>query len=98
MSKNKGNYGWLNTRANSAKTLIERTKQEVPGFAEHIKKFEYQITIKSYASSTVFSYSRGIAQISLYFKKSPLHLEPDEINSYLYELARDKNLSETYFK
>jgi hypothetical protein len=31
MSKNKGNDGWLSTRANSAKTLIERAKQEVPG-------------------------------------------------------------------
>jgi uncharacterized protein YfdQ (DUF2303 family) len=41
MSKNKGNDGWLSTRANSAKTLIERAKQEVPGFAEHIKKFEH---------------------------------------------------------
>ena len=98
MSKNKENYGWLNTKPNSAKTLIARAKREVPGFAEHIKKFEHQITIKSYAASTVFSYSRGIAQISLYFKKSPLDLEPDEINAYLYELARDKNLSETYFK
>ena len=98
MSENKENYGWLNTKPNSAKTLIARAKREVPGFAEHIQKFEHQITIKSYAASTVFSYSRGIAQISLYFKKSPLDLEPDEINAYLYELARDKNLSETYFK
>lgn len=98
MSKNKENYGWLNTKSNSAKNLIERAKREVPDFADHIKKFEHQITIKSYAPSTVFSYSRGIAQISLYFKKSPLHLEPDEINAYLYDLARDKNLSETYFK
>jgi hypothetical protein len=63
MSKNKENYGWLNTKSNSAKTLIERVKREVPDFADHIKKFEHQITIKSYASSTVFSYSRGIAWI-----------------------------------
>jgi hypothetical protein len=49
MSKNKENHGWLNTKSNSAKTLIARAKREVPGFAEHIKKFEHQITIKSYA-------------------------------------------------
>ena len=36
--------------------------------------------------------------ISLHFKKSPLELEPDEINSYLYQLAKDKDLSDTYFK
>ena len=62
-------YRWLNTRPNSAKTLIERAKREVPEFADHIHKFEHQITIKSYSESTVFSYSRTIAQISLYFTR-----------------------------
>lgn len=98
MSKLHKNYGWLNNRPNSAKTLIERAKREVPGFADHIIKFEHQITIKSYSESTVFSYSRAIAQISLYFKKSPLDLEPDEINAYLCSLRQDKALSDTYFK
>jgi integrase/recombinase XerD len=98
MSKSSKNYGWLNTRPNSSKTLIERAKREVPHFSEHIQKFEHQITIKSYAASTIFSYSRGVAQISLYFKKSPLDLEPDEINQYLFKLKADKDLSDTYFK
>ena len=98
MSKSNQKYGWLNVRPNSAKTLIERAKREVPRFAEHILKFEHQIAIKSYSESTVFSYSRAIAQISLYFKKSPLDLDADEINSYLYSLRKDKGLSDTYFK
>lgn len=98
MSNVSKNYGWLNTRANSAKTLIERAKREVPHFSDHIRKFEEQITLKSYSESTVFSYSRGIAQISLYFKKSPLELDPDEVNSYLYTLASNRELSDTYFK
>jgi site-specific recombinase XerD len=98
MSKISKNYGWLNNRPNSAKTLLERARLEVPGFGDHIRKFEEQITIKSYSESTVFSYSRSIAQISLYFKKSPLDLEPDEINSYLYSLKSDKDLSDTFFK
>ena len=98
MSKTTKNYGWLNTRPNSSRTLIERAKREVPHFADHIRKFEHQITIKSYSASTVFSYSRSIAQISLYFKKSPLDLEADEINSYLYTLRQDMDLSDTYFK
>lgn len=98
MSKISKNYGWLNTRPNSSKTLLERAKREVPGFSDHIRKFEEQITIKSYAPSTVFSYSRCIAQISLYCKKSPLNLEPEEINSYLYALKNDKDLSDTFFK
>ena len=37
-------------------------------------------------------------RISLYFKKSPLDLDADEINSYLYTLRQDKDLSDTYFK
>ena len=64
MSKIRKNYGWLNTRPNSAKTLIEKAKREVPGFTDHIGKFEEQITLKSYAESTVFgneksSYHKG---------------------------------------
>ena len=47
MSKIHKNYGWLNTRPNSAKTLIEKARREVPGFANHIGKFEEQITLKS---------------------------------------------------
>jgi integrase/recombinase XerD len=100
MSKSikKKNYGRLQGRPNSAKTAMERAKKEVPGFAEHIEKFEHQIAIKSYAASTVFSYSRALAQVSLYFKKSPLDLDSDEINSYLYQLSKDTDLSDTYFK
>jgi len=98
MRKTNKNYQWLNRRPNSAKTLIEKAKLEVPKFREHIERFEHQITIKSYSESTVFSYSRAIAQISLYFKKSPLDLEPDEINSYLFTLREQKGLSDTYFK
>ena len=98
MSRSKEKYGWLNVRPNSAKTAMERAKREVPGFADHIEKFEHQIAIKSYSESTVFSYSRSIAQVSLYFKKSPLELDPDEINSYLHGLATTKGLSSTYFK
>jgi hypothetical protein len=69
MSKLTKNYGWLNTRLNSAKTLMERAKREIPGFKEHIRKFEEQINIKSYAPSTVFSYSSCIAQICLYCRE-----------------------------
>ena len=51
MSKNNKNYAWLQTKPNSAKTLIEQAKREVPKFKDHIIKFEHQITIKSYSNS-----------------------------------------------
>jgi site-specific recombinase XerD len=98
MSKNKKNYPWLNTRPNSAKTLIERAKREVPGFREHYAKFEEQVTIGGYSSSTLFNYSRAVAKISLHFKKSLLDLDVDEVNQFLYLIAKERSASSTYFK
>lgn len=98
MSENTKNYSWLNTRPNSAKTLIERAKREVPGFREHFAKFEEQVTIGGYSSSTLFNYSRAVAKISLHFKKSLLDLDPDEVNQFLYLIAKEKSASSTYFK
>ncbi len=86
-------------RSNSAKTLLERARREIPGFSDHIAKFEEQITIGGYSQSTVFSYSRAIASISLHFGKCPLDLDDDEINSHLFSLAKgDQSPSQTYFK
>ncbi|MCF8303280.1 MAG: hypothetical protein K9I94_08400 [Bacteroidales bacterium] len=43
MSKSTKNYSWLNTKPNSAKTLIEKAKSEAPGFRQHVAKFEEQV-------------------------------------------------------
>ena len=85
-------------RPNSAKTLIERAKREVPGFVEQFAKFEEQTTINGYAASTIFNYSRAVAKISLHFRKSLLDLDPEEVNQFLYILAKEKKASSTYFK
>lgn len=98
MSKIAKKYDWLNTKDDQSKTLIAEAKRRVPNFKEHILRFEHQITIKSYAPATVYSYSRGIAQISLHFGKSPLDLDADEINAYLFSLKANESLSDTYFK
>ena len=86
-------------RSNSAKNLVERARREVSGFSDHIAKFEEQVTIGGYSPNTIFSYSRAIASISLYFGKSPLDLDDDEINSHLFSLAKsDQTPSQAYFK
>jgi len=85
-------------RVNSAKTLVERAKREVPGFKAHYAKFEEQTLINGYAPSTVFNYSRAVPKISLHFKKSILDLDPDEVNQFLYVLAKEKTANSTYFK
>lgn len=84
--------------ADSPKTLIARAKREVPGFVEHYAKFEEQMVIGGYSSSTLFNYSRAVAKISLHFKKSLLDLDTDEVNQFLFVLAKEKKASSTYFK
>lgn len=98
MSKSKQSYPWLNKKPNSAKTIVERAKREVPGFKSHYQKFEEQTTINGYAASTVFNYSRAVAKISLHFGKSLLDLDSDEVNQFLFVLAKEKSASSTYFK
>lgn len=98
MSKLKKNYPWLNNKPNSAKTIVERAKREVPGFSEHYARFEQQTTIGGYAASTIFNYSRAVAKISLHFKRSLLELDPEEVNQYLFLIAKEKTASSTYFK
>lgn len=56
------------------------------------------MTIGGYSSSTLFNYSRAVAKVSLYFKKSLLDLDPDEVNEFLFHLAKEKKASSTYFK
>lgn len=84
--------------SDSAKTLIDRAKRKVPGFIDHFRKFEQQAVIGGYSKSTIFNYSRAVAKVSLYFKKSLLDLDPDEVNQFLYALAKEKKASSTYFK
>jgi hypothetical protein len=67
MSKSSKKNGWLNTKPNSTKTIVERAKREVPGFLDHYSKFEEQMTIGGYSSSTLFNYSRAVAKVSLHF-------------------------------
>lgn len=98
MSKNTKKGGRLTVKPNSAKTIIERAKREVPGFIEAYQKFEQQMVIGGYSSSTLFNYSRAVGSLSLHLKKSPLELDDDEINSFLYSVAKEKKASSTYFK
>lgn len=84
--------------SDTAKTVIDQAKREVPDFIEHFKKFEQQMVIGGYSSSTLFCYGRAVAKVSLYWKKSLLELQPEEVNEFLHALAEQKQASSTYFK
>lgn len=87
-----------NLGSDSSKTVIGEAKREVPNFKEHFKRFEQQMVIGDYSSSTLFCYGRAVAKVSLYWKKSLLDLDPTQVNDFLYALAEDKKANSTYFK
>ena len=84
--------------SDSSKTVIDQAKREVPNFIEHYKKFEQKMIVGGYSSSTLFCYGRAVAKLSLYWKKSLLELQPEEVNEFLHALAEEKQESSTYFK
>jgi hypothetical protein len=51
--------------SDTAKTVIEQAKREVPNFVEHFKKFEQQMVIGGYSSSTLFCCGRAVAKSRL---------------------------------
>ncbi|MCH8317105.1 MAG: tyrosine-type recombinase/integrase [Bacteroidetes bacterium] len=58
-----------------------------------------KLTINSYSQSTLSSYGRSIAKVSIDFGKVPLELDNDQIEDYLFVLKQQQNpKSETYFK
>jgi hypothetical protein len=73
--------------SDSAKTVIEQAKREVPNFIEHYKKFEQKMVIGGYSSSILFCYGRAVAMLSLYWKKSLLELEPEEVYTALFQAS-----------
>lgn len=85
-------------QALSGKTIIKRAATMVPAFQDHLHKFEQQVVLGSYSQSTLFNYARSVAGLVLYFGKSPLDLDDEEINSYIHGLRLQDTRSQTHFK
>ena len=71
----------------------------MPGFSELLDRFERNISVLGRSKSTFNCYSRHIAALSLYFGKSPIDLDPEQVHDYLFYLQKKtKTPSQTYFK
>jgi len=79
-------------------TIIHRAAKEVPEFATQLKKFHQQMTLSSFSKSTLYSYARAVSGLALHFEKTPLDLDDEQINNYLYKLTLNDSMSKTYFK
>lgn len=79
-------------------SLVERAKIEVPEFAELWHKVERRMTLAGMSPKTLVCYGRSLAQMALHFKASPVAVDEEEVQEYLYQLAKQKDFSESYFK
>ena len=80
------------------KNIIEQAQREISGFNELSYKLERDIILNGKSQKTYLSYIRQIANLALYFDKSPLDVSNEEIADYLFKLKTENNYSETYFK
>lgn len=88
----------MNFKKKESYTFVDQAKEVVPGFKVAYSKFEERVTIDQNSSSLIYNYSRNIAQLALHFIKVPHEVSVDEINTYLYQMMVNKQLSISYFK
>jgi hypothetical protein len=60
-------------------------------------KLEQKVTLGGLSESTLTNYGRCIAQISLQFSRISVELDEEQINGYLFDLARNGQPSKSYF-
>lgn len=98
MSKIKQKSAGLIDLKRSSNSMIGRALRSVPSFEKHLRKFEQQIVIGGYSESSLKNYAQSVARICLHFERSPLELDDDEINAYLFELSLGEKTSNSVFK
>lgn len=79
-------------------TIVEKSKDIVPGFRDAFEKFVERVTLDQCSKSLITNYGRNIAHLSLHFGRLPHEVSVEEINAYLYRLTVHEKLSSSYFK
>lgn len=80
-------------------TIVEQAIHQIKGFRNLYQELDDKIRLSGQSVSTLKSYARKLAQLSLHFGKLPQHIGEKEINKYLASLARQsKTPSLTDFK
>jgi len=79
-------------------TLVEQAIARTPGFEDLWGKVQRQNVLSGQSPSTLTCYGRSLAQIALHFGRSPVEVDQEELQQYLYDLVRQGRFSESYFK
>lgn len=69
-------------------TIVERACHEVRGFRGLLQDLDDKVRLSGHSLSTLKSYSRKLAALSLHFGKLPQNISDKEVNKYLAQLAR----------
>lgn len=69
-------------------TIVERACHEVRGFRSLLQDLDDKVRLSGHSLSTLKSYSRKLAALSLHFGKLPQNISDKEGNKYLAQLAR----------
>jgi integrase/recombinase XerD len=70
-------------------TIHQQACKQVDGFKEMGEHFMRNLVINGRSRSTHENYLRQMAKLALHCKKSPLELEPVELEEYLYDLMQE---------
>jgi integrase/recombinase XerD len=78
-------------------TIVQRACQELAGFKSLCLQLEKRILITGKSMSTLNSYLRCVAHLSLHFNVLPTQLTHEQLEDYLYHLKK-KGAAESFFK
>lgn len=79
-------------------TIYSQACNTVAGFRSMGEEFTRKLVINGKAKSTHENYLRQMAKLALYYERTPLELEVDELEEYLYHLIQKDTDSKSSFK
>jgi integrase/recombinase XerD len=80
-------------------TIVEQACHEIRGFKNLYQELDDKVRLSGQSTSTLYNYSRKIAQLCLHFGKLPQHINEKELNKHLASMARQsKSPSLSEFK
>ncbi len=81
-----------------SKTYYDEACRKVTGFEKMAVHFMQRLVIAGRSKSTHENYLRQMAKMALHCGKTPLEMEPDEIDNYLYFIVNRDTDSQSSFK
>ena len=81
-----------------SKTYYDEACRKIVGFEKMANHFLKSLVIAGKSKSTHENYLRQMAKMALHCGKTPLEMEPDEIDNYLYYLVNRDTDSQSLFK